>query len=113
MTKREDVIKAWECCKPFKRECKKCPYDKDCYHDRFSRLAIKDAILLIEDQLGETQEVVRCKDCRHHEYKDEIWYDQGPFHIIGGNQVHVCHFWGGKEGCVTNPEGWCYKGEKA
>ena len=47
---REKVIKAWECCNPFNRECNECPYEKDCYHDGISRHMVADAIVLLKEQ---------------------------------------------------------------
>lgn len=46
----EKVIRAWECCKPFNRQCKECPYEKDCYHDGVSRHMVDDAITLLKEQ---------------------------------------------------------------
>ena len=47
---REKVIKAWECCNPFNRKCKECPYEKDCYHDGISRHMVADAVALLKEQ---------------------------------------------------------------
>ena len=47
---REKVIKAWECCNPFNRKCKECPYEKDCYHDGISRHMVADAIAMLKEQ---------------------------------------------------------------
>lgn len=78
MPDREKVIKAWECCNPFNRKCKECPYEKDCYHDGISRHMVANAISLLKEQeadmialknaykeLAEKGSViVRCKDCK-------------------------------------------------
>ena len=58
------VLKAWECCHPFNRQCDKCPYDADCYHDEFCRYAISDMVELLKEQ----QQIVRCKDCKHSSF---------------------------------------------
>lgn len=46
----ENVIKAWDCCNPYNRKCKECPYEKDCYHDGISRHMVADAIALLKEQ---------------------------------------------------------------
>ena len=50
MDKLEKVIKAWECCDPFNRLCFECPYDADCFHDSFDRVAIADMVKLLKEQ---------------------------------------------------------------
>ena len=50
MDKLEKVIKAWECCNPFNRRCFECPYDADCFHDSFDRVAIADMVKLLKEQ---------------------------------------------------------------
>ena len=50
MDKLEKVIKAWECCDPFNRRCFECPYDADCLHDSFDRVAIADTVKLLKEQ---------------------------------------------------------------
>jgi len=57
MPDREKVIKAWECCNPFNRKCKECPYEKDCYHDGVSRHMVADAVALLKEQ-----ETVKAED---------------------------------------------------
>ena len=44
------VLKAWECCNPFNRRCFECPYDADCFHDSFDRVAIADMVKLLKEQ---------------------------------------------------------------
>ena len=51
----EKILTAWECCNTFHMKCNDCPYDADCYHDGFPRLAISDAVNLL--RLKENQEV--------------------------------------------------------
>ena len=51
----ENVIKAWNCCNPFNRKCKECPYEKDCYHDGISRHMVADAIELLKSQQAEIE----------------------------------------------------------
>ena len=50
MDKLEKVIKAWECCNPLNRRCFECPYDADCFHDSFDRVAIADMAILLKEQ---------------------------------------------------------------
>ena len=50
MAELEKVIKAWECCNPFNRRCFKCPYDADCFHDSFDRVAIADMVILLKER---------------------------------------------------------------
>ena len=50
MDKLEKVIKAWECCNPLNRRCFECPYDADCLHDSFDRVAIADMVKLLKEQ---------------------------------------------------------------
>ena len=51
MEKLEKVIKAWECCNPLNRRCFECPYDADCFHDSFDRVAIADMVILLKEKL--------------------------------------------------------------
>ena len=44
------VLKAWECCDPFNRRCFECPYEDDCFHDNFDRVAIADMVKLLKKQ---------------------------------------------------------------
>ena len=55
----ENVIKAWDCCNPYNRKCKECPYEKDCYHDGISRHMVADAITLLKSQQAEIERL--CK----------------------------------------------------
>ena len=50
MAELEKVIKAWECCNPLNRRCFECPYDADCFHDNFDRVAIADMVKLLKEQ---------------------------------------------------------------
>ena len=50
MAELEKVIKAWECCNPLNRRCFECPYDADCFHDSFDRVAIADMVKLLKEQ---------------------------------------------------------------
>ena len=46
----DKVLKAWECCDPFNRRCFECPYEDDCFHDNFDRVAIADMVKLLKEQ---------------------------------------------------------------
>ena len=50
---REKVIKGLECCYcnfPKQMDCKNCPYDKICYHDKACSLMLRDALALLKEQ---------------------------------------------------------------
>ena len=59
MNEVENVIKAWNCCNPFDRKCKECPYEKDCYHDGISRHMVADAVAMLKSKQAEIE---RLKD---------------------------------------------------
>ena len=46
----DKVLKAWECCDSFNRRCFECPYEDDCFHDNFDRVAIADMVKLLKEQ---------------------------------------------------------------
>ena len=51
MIDRENVIKAYKCCKnSFDRICEKCPYEKDCCHDGIPMFVIKKMVDLLKEQ---------------------------------------------------------------
>lgn len=58
MNEVENVIKAWNCCNPFDRKCKECPYEKDCYHDGISRHMVADAVVLLKSQQAEIERLI-------------------------------------------------------
>ena len=87
----DKVLKAWECCNPFNRRCFECPYDADCFHDSFDRVAIADMVKLLKEQQGKIdglledlataiddkdsalmmlkereKKPLRCKNCSYH-----------------------------------------------
>ena len=69
MANVEDVIKAWNCCNPFNRKCKECPYEKDCYHDGISRHMVADAVAMLKSQQAEIERLKSNKpDCEHAEH---------------------------------------------
>ena len=49
------VLKAWKCCDPFNRRCFECPYEDDCFHDNFDRVAIADMVKLLKEQQEEIE----------------------------------------------------------
>ena len=49
----DKVLKAWDCCDPFNRRCFECPYEDDCFHDGFDRVAIADMVKLLKEQQAE------------------------------------------------------------
>ena len=53
MPDREKVINALECgyCNfPKQMDCKNCPYEKICYHDKACSLMLRDALALLKKQ---------------------------------------------------------------
>ena len=94
---REKVIKAWECCNPFNRKCKECPYEKDCYHDGVSRHMVADAVALLKEQ----PDIVLCKDCKHHGEK---------YTHANGYEYVVC--WRDGYGIHKLANGFCDCGER-
>lgn len=58
MPDREKVINALECCYcnfPKQMDCKNCPYDKICYHDKACSLMLRDALELLKEQAEEIE----------------------------------------------------------
>ena len=51
-------------------------------------------------------ELVRCKDCKH--YEQDAWVNYGGMPIIGAHDI--CNKWG--NGCKTDPNGYCFFGER-
>ena len=96
MEKLEKVIKAWECCNPFNRRCFECPYDADCFHDNFDRVAIADMVKLLKEQ----QPIVRCKDCRNSKVTKRIegTYRHCPILCADVDEDFYCGFGKAKDG---------------
>ena len=89
MAEIENVIKAWNCCNPFDRKCKECPYEKDCYHDGISRHMVADAIELLKEQ----EAVVRCMECMYATVAPD---DNGYFYCkypFASEAPHESHFY--------------------
>ena len=63
------VLKAWECCDPFNRRCFECPYEADCFHDGFDRVAIADMVRLLKEQEARIRELE--EELRALEYADK------------------------------------------
>ena len=79
----ENVIKAWNCCNPFNRKCKECPYEKDCYHDGISRHMVADALSVIEEQQGRIDNMLSLlgeADREKERLKEEIELLKGLLH---------------------------------
>ena len=80
MSAGENVVKAWECCKPFSRRCYECPYEKDCYHDSFSRYAIADAVTMLKERGPVKRKItwdgVRCGQCDRLLRYDSLFCDR-------------------------------------
>ena len=76
----EKVIKGLECCYcnyPKTMDCKNCPYDKICYHDKACSLMLRDALELLKEQAGTgcwewiEEDKYRCSECKNTTYVDE------------------------------------------
>lgn len=69
---REKVIKGLECCYcnfPKQMDCKNCPYDKICYHDKACSLMLRDALELLKEY--KRQDGCPCTHCTEWEC-DEV-----------------------------------------
>jgi len=53
--------------------------------------------------------VVRCRDCKHYEVQDH-WGNFGGVPVLAASDVPTCHKW--SDGCVTEPNGYCFMGER-
>ena len=51
--------------------------------------------------------VVRCSDCRF--YSEEFRVEFGGVPVLWESNRPTCHKWGGKDGCKTSPDGWCFR----
>lgn len=101
MTDRKKVINAYECCKnPFDRNCEKCPYEKDCCHDRIPMFVIKKMIALLKEQEAvkpyqdyNGHDVWRCGKCGaticniYHTEADEDSKNYSKFCIHCGSAI--------------------------
>ena len=76
----KNVLKAWECCVPFNRQCNKCPYDKVCYHDGFSLVATSHAMTLLQEHLpnGKCVNECECWDSAYERGKQDALKEQEP-----------------------------------
>ena len=93
----------------------KAMHDNQCYvcshefievTEKFGTCIIADALELLKDQ----PQIVRCKDCKHFEYK-EWWADIGHgAKILATDHCPTCNKWG--RGCKTEPEGYCFLAER-
>ena len=53
--------------------------------------------------------VVRCRDCKYFEVKDQ-WGNFGGVPILAASNVPTCNRW--SDGCITSPDGYCYLAER-
>ena len=70
MSELDKVIKAWECCNPLNRRCFECPYDADCFHDNFDRVAIADMVKLLKEKQPKKGEWIE-----HEDVSGDLYYD--------------------------------------
>lgn len=71
----DKVLKAWECCDPFNRRCFECPYEDDCFHDGFDRVAIADMVRLLKEQretIKNLEQEIRDKNIRLNERAKQV-----------------------------------------
>ena len=122
------VIRSYQACNEL--DCDKCPYysedgcDRDSrdddslyllkeYRDRQNDLEKElsywrkqnDIVVNLVTILKAQKENILCKDCKF--YDEDVWV-QSPMPLIVAH--HRCRKWG--NGCQTEPEGFCYMGEK-
>lgn len=57
----------------------------------------------------ETKELIKCKNCKHYIVED-VWTEVDGIPILAANQVATCKRWA--RGCMTEPEGYCFMGER-
>ncbi len=50
--------------------------------------------------------VIQCKECKH--FEEDSWGVINEVPLIVAHEI--CNFWG--DGCKTDPEGYCFAGEK-
>ena len=70
---REKVINALECCYcnfPKQMDCKNCPYDKICYHDKACSLMLRDALELLKEK--DAVEPTLIREGRNKHYNDYV-----------------------------------------
>ena len=81
MADRDKVINALECCYcnfPKQMDCKNCPYDKICYHDKACSLMLRDALELLKEQedlgteLTNAMELIHKKNERINKLEEQI-----------------------------------------
>ena len=68
-------------------------------------------VVKVEEKGGEvsfksTRELVTCKNCKY--YLEDVWSVVNGLPIITAHEV--CDFW--SNGCKTDPDGYCFCGEK-
>lgn len=68
----DKVLKAWECCGSFNKRCAECPYENDCFHDSFDRVAIADMVKLLKDQQAEIDHMKAEKRKEEIKVGDEV-----------------------------------------
>ncbi len=70
---------------------------------------LDDMSKMLDRLLENRPAVIRCKDCRHFEIKDH-WVDFEGISVLAASNCPTCNKWA--DGCKTNPDGYCYLGEK-
>ncbi len=69
---------------------------------------MKEVIRWAEDyeEIDKGRLLIRCKNCKH--YSTDTWGVVNGLPLIIAHDI--CDFWG--DGCKTDPEGFCFMGEK-
>ena len=62
-----------------------------------------------EMRLKSSRELVMCKNCKYYEVKD-LWGNFGGVSVLAASDVPTCHKW--SDGCMTEPDGYCFMGER-
>ena len=102
MRKRQENCRAW----------------KDSLHEGTEQYAraeqslitfIEAALTLKNQPTVDAVQVIRCRDCKHYEVKD-YWGNFGGVPVLAASDVPTCHKW--SDGCVTEPNGYCFMVER-
>jgi hypothetical protein len=62
-------------------------------------------------EVSDAKELIKCRNCKYFAF-EEHWCDLGEIPVLAADHCPTCHKWGGKEGCMTSPDGFCFLAEK-
>ena len=86
----DKVLKAWECCDPFNRRCFECPYEDDCFHDNFDRVAIADMVKLLKEQQERIKVLEDEETAKNKPMK--VIYDMNPMTRLPVSFCPICGY---------------------